>query len=74
MMSILQIIGIIFIAEILLFLALLVSLLLPDFHWYRKLKGGTWFYTTAKDCDGNVASWWTKHQPKTENILTVEFN
>ena len=69
-----HVMAIFFAAEILLFLGMVLWVLLPDLRWFRRLKGGTWYYTVSKDHDGNVASWWTRHQPKTENILIVEFN
>ena len=74
MIPIIQITAILLVIEIILFFGFILYILLPDFKWYRKLRKGTWYYTTAKDCDGNIANWWTKHKPKTEDILIVEFN
>jgi hypothetical protein len=63
-----------FIIEVLGIIILVVWNTLPDYKWYRKLKGGIWYLKVSKDATGITMQNWTKKQPSVERTLLIEFN
>ena len=46
----------------------ILSVLLPDFRWYRKLRGGLWYLVKIDQLE-----WWTKEVPKDlDKIIATE--
>ena len=60
--------------EVLGLLILVIWNTLPDYKWYRKFKGGTWYLKVSKDYTGITMHNWTKKQPSVERTLLIEFN
>lgn len=44
---------------------------MTNFKWYRRLKGGTWYYIHVRGTVGE-AMFWTHTPGKDNRIITVE--